>query len=180
MDKDKKWWIDNAQKWYANEHLQAAPGDIFKSIKEIKDLRPKTILDLGCGSGRWSVLMPDNAKYLGVDISPLLIEVAKANNPGKEFKIMDAESIGKLKKKFDVIFSYGTLLGIPPQRIKKVAAAMKKAGKYAVIVEKTIWEPFTYGQAIDSSRYIHPYKSIFNVIKEIPLETTRSIFIIKL
>jgi SAM-dependent methyltransferase len=48
---------------------------------ELRGIRFKRILDLGCGSGRWALDMAyryPNAEIVGVDISPLLVEYARA------------------------------------------------------------------------------------------------------
>jgi SAM-dependent methyltransferase len=48
-----------------------------------------SVIDVGCGFGALSDLLPDTVKYCGVDISPDLIEIAKLRYPGKEFIIAD-------------------------------------------------------------------------------------------
>ena len=49
------------------------------------------LLDAGCGYGRLVDLLPDNyrGRYVGVDISPELITLARLLHPGKEFAVAD-------------------------------------------------------------------------------------------
>jgi cyclopropane fatty-acyl-phospholipid synthase-like methyltransferase len=48
------------------------------------------VLDLGCGAGRWAeVIVPHTERYLGVDFSVPLLEVARRRFPGTDFQIMN-------------------------------------------------------------------------------------------
>ena len=63
-----------------------------------------SILELACGPGNVSKYLltkrPD-FKLLGTDLSPNMIELAKLNNPGAEFQLMDARNLSALKKKYN-------------------------------------------------------------------------------
>lgn len=80
--------------------------DTYDTFCEAVNIENATILEIGCGP--WNI-----TKYLlnkrpdfrieGIDISPNMIELAKANNPTADFKVMDCRKIDKLKSKFDGI-----------------------------------------------------------------------------
>ena len=86
-------------------------------IKELlPDLKNSEILDLGCGTGRFSFLFEDfNAKYiLGVDNSEEMLKIAGEKALKKksnvEFINSDILNIDKItNRKFDFIFSSTTL-----------------------------------------------------------------------
>ncbi len=62
------------------------------------------ILDIGCGPGNiMKYLLTKRPDYdvLGVDVAPKMIELAKANNPTANFKLMDIRQIDDLTTKFD-------------------------------------------------------------------------------
>ena len=72
--------------------------------------RPKTMLDLCCGTGTVSLLLAKEGHQVsGVDISPAMIELAaqKAQAMGvqADFHAQDAASF-RLGKKFDLVFSF--------------------------------------------------------------------------
>jgi ubiquinone/menaquinone biosynthesis C-methylase UbiE len=58
--------------------------------------RPRSILDVGCGQGRYLSLLraqfPD-AEFLGVDFSEVAIEKARRNHPGIRFQVGSAEEL---------------------------------------------------------------------------------------
>lgn len=64
------------------------------------------VLDIGCGPGniiRYLLSKRADLEILGVDISPNMIELAKANNPQANFEIADCRDISKIPDQFDAI-----------------------------------------------------------------------------
>jgi 2-polyprenyl-3-methyl-5-hydroxy-6-metoxy-1,4-benzoquinol methylase len=65
-----------------------------------------SILEIGCGPGNITQYLlnkrPD-FNIVGIDISPNMIELAKANNPIANFKVMDCRDIDQLQNRFDGI-----------------------------------------------------------------------------
>lgn len=62
-----------------------------------------SVVDVGCGTGRWAFCMAKKAKsVLGVDYDPLSIQAAKDQNSKAEFRLMDVtQSLAELGT-FDV------------------------------------------------------------------------------
>lgn len=62
------------------------------------------LLEIGCGPGNITRYLlskrPDFTIY-GIDISPNMIELAKANNPSASFDVMDCREISIIQSKFD-------------------------------------------------------------------------------
>lgn len=56
------------------------------------------VLDLACGNGVLTAILPSNCTYTGIDISPSLIKAAKARK--KDFIIGDVTKPLKLEKKY--------------------------------------------------------------------------------
>jgi SAM-dependent methyltransferase len=101
----------------------------FRQLITDVDIEGKRILDVGCGMGD---LLPylyaksSNFVYLGVDITPEFIEIAKRRYQGHDFKVADPFT-QKVGRKFDLIFLSGVLnIEVPnyqeerKQRIKKL------------------------------------------------------------
>lgn len=75
--------------------LAAQAGAYLLSLLRDASLRAGTVVDLGCGSGILARIVTD-AGYdvLGVDVSPDMVELARANAPGARFaqgSLLDAE-----------------------------------------------------------------------------------------
>ncbi|MDQ6471850.1 methyltransferase domain-containing protein [Flavobacterium sp. LHD-80] len=64
------------------------------------------IFEIGCGPGnitKYLLSKKPNLQIKGIDIAPKMIELAKANNPSAEFKVMDTRELSSLNQKFDAI-----------------------------------------------------------------------------
>lgn len=77
--------------------------DLFCDAVEKEDAH---ILEIACGPGnitRYLLKKRPNYKILGTDLSPKMIDLAKANNPMAEFRLMDCRDISKLEESYDAI-----------------------------------------------------------------------------
>ena len=78
---------------------------IYKLWWHINQLKPKSIIDVGCGNGRMLYgikhMLP-NCKLLGVDLSPVAIERMKILYR-IEGRVLRIEELNKLKKKFEMV-----------------------------------------------------------------------------
>ena len=67
----------------------------------------ETLLDCGCGTAPMISLLYEKypeKKYTGIDITPRMIEVAKAKNlPGVEFVVGDCEKLPFEENSFDAV-----------------------------------------------------------------------------
>jgi len=84
-----------------------------------KHYKGGTVLDFGCGSGRYAHCFPDEM-YLGIDGHEGNINLAKGNNPYKEFRCEDLEESDNIK--FDYLFSsvvFDQLVNLPKGWAKK-------------------------------------------------------------
>jgi SAM-dependent methyltransferase len=67
--------------------------------------RARSVLDLGCGTGRHAQLLCEHGYTLsGVDLSEEMLQVARANNPRLSFTQGDVRSV-RLGQTFDVVAS---------------------------------------------------------------------------
>lgn len=78
---------------------------LFCEAVEKEDAR---VLDLACGPGnitQYITQLRPGYSILGIDLSPNMISLAKANNPKVQFKIMDCRDIYKLGQKYDAVIA---------------------------------------------------------------------------
>lgn len=72
----------------------------------LKSVKSKRILDLGCGSGIHARLLKNRgANIYGIDISPRMIEIAKANVRGVDFRVGSVYELPYKSRYFDIVVS---------------------------------------------------------------------------
>jgi SAM-dependent methyltransferase len=88
--------------------MEYADYDGWKEIIEEKIERygnsPKTILDLGCGTGEVLIRLTSKYEMTGVDISKEMVDIAKAKTDAASFYVQDMRELN-LEQKHDVVIS---------------------------------------------------------------------------
>jgi ubiquinone/menaquinone biosynthesis C-methylase UbiE len=85
----------------------------FETLHRIGNLSNKDILDVGCGYGDFFLYLLERGitpkKYVGLDINPEVIEIAKkhVNSEIAEFKVSDILKEEYGEKSFDYVFASG-------------------------------------------------------------------------
>ncbi len=160
-----------------------------------KDENPKSIFDVGCGSG---ILMktyydaicryrqgddyyfPENLKVGGIDILFENVERAKENFPeyADNFLCLDATKPWPLAdKSYDIVFTVGTLLCIPdPYPILK---EMLRVGKKVILAEFQQDDATDTGEAIPYEiiykyRIYRDYRKVFEKLN-VPIEILETV-----
>lgn len=106
--------------WNADEYLlfeQQRTRPARDLAMRLADLRPRRIVDAGCGPGNSTAVLASlfpQAAILGIDRSPAMIIKAKAQYPELHFATCPLE---ELEGSYDVIFSNACLQWIPNHRL---------------------------------------------------------------
>jgi SAM-dependent methyltransferase len=199
MDFDMaKWWATMSKCWgeIANHYLSVE--DTIKIRKELDLLKPTKTLELGCGTGIWSDIIPGD--YLGVDFSDNIIKQAKEKHPDKEFMVGDIKEMELPQA--DTIFTFTCFLHLKPEEMAAMAEKIKKSGaKYGVFCEpireathegrdRIIAPAIVKEQKEDPDfifnvkyTFVHDYIELFgadNIEKIVNLDNNRQLFIVKL
>ena len=108
-----------------------------------------TILDLGCGTGLSGAAFKDLAARLdGIDLSPAMIEKARARGIYDSLAVADIESaLAPSARRTDLVLAADTLvyLGALEATVEGVARALKADGFFLFTVEKKEGEGFELG-----------------------------------
>lgn len=108
----------------------------------IGDLKGARVLDLGCGSGTFSLLFRQKeSDVVGLDLSPTMISLAKERAAARgvvvDFRVVDIrEPLPFSENEFDVVFT-GTVLHYVddiPAFMKEVARVLKQSERFVASV----------------------------------------------
>ena len=106
-------------------------NDDIRRFKYLKNkIKNKSLLDFGCGKGKFLALAKKNTKNIaGLEISKQFV-----NHLSKKFKMY--EDIDKIDQKFDIITLFHVLEHIPDQNktLKKVKKIINKIEKFLILV----------------------------------------------
>lgn len=111
---------------------------------EIFDLKGKSVLDIGCGTGNFSKYCVDQgaSNVIAVDISNKMIEKARSNNNNEriDFVCMPIEDVDFPNESFDLIISSLALHYIEDYAglVKKITFLLKKDGEFIFSTEHPI------------------------------------------
>ena len=87
--------------WFYNEWLEMPT-----TLKLLGNVRGKTILDMGCGTGLYTrILKRRGATVYGLDISEGMLAIARREVPGVEFVYGTAEKLPYKNKSFDIVLA---------------------------------------------------------------------------
>src|SRR3989338_7130045 len=68
---------------FFNKHV-----DMPAVLSLLPNLKGKCVIDIGCGSGEYAAeFVRRGARVFGIDISKMLVEIAKKSVPSAEFKV---------------------------------------------------------------------------------------------
>lgn len=142
---------------YLNPPADALHG-LDYAFHLVGDVRGKTVLDLGCGSGENVIpLAKKGAKVTGIDLSPDLINVARrrAEKYGvdADLRVASAYETGLPSRSVDVVFCIAVLHHLDIQRAKNEVRRVVKPGGLFIVSE-----PVRFSWAVKQVRKIFPTK----------------------
>jgi predicted TPR repeat methyltransferase len=138
------------------------------------DRQNLAVLDLGCGTGLAGVqFKPRAARLIGVDISPEMVELARARNLYDRLDVAEiTEWLAHCSERFELIVCCDCLIyfGDLRQVLLPVAELLCPRGVLAFTLERGEHHPH---QLVDSGRYTHHENHVREVAAEAKLNVTR-------
>jgi len=157
---EKRYWEKRSTQWSFQSDVDQV--EVKKLKKIIAGLKFNSVLDVGCGSGRFVPYFKDK-EYAGFDISEKLVNICREKYSDKLFVVSSVEDI-TLKKLngelFDLVFCYTCLEHVTEENFPKAVEALKNSGKQLLLIE-----PKEVSGIGDYCIY-HDYEKAFNVQKK--------------
>lgn len=94
----------------------------------IEQLPPGSrVLDLGCGSGlpTCKQLVDAGMEVVGVDESPVMLDLAATQAPGGDYRLGDLRNLADDLGEFDAVVAFFALLMLPKADIERTLAAVR-------------------------------------------------------
>lgn len=132
------------------------------------------ILEIGCGPGsitKYLLNKRPDFKIKAIDISPKMIELAKANNPNATFKVMDSRKIDSLATTFDGVICGFCLPYLSAadcsKLIKDISNLLSKNGIVYLSFVEGDYKNSGYQTAGTGDRVYFYYHSVESITKEL-------------
>jgi ArsR family transcriptional regulator len=138
----RAYFAENAADWDTIRALHVAEGSVESAILEtIGDRQFDSLLDLGTGTGRLLELFaPLYARAIGVDASPAMLAVARANLDragltNAQVRLGDIQHLPFGRNSFDVVTIHQVLhyLGEPERAIAEAARVLRPGGRLLIV-----------------------------------------------
>lgn len=134
-------------------------------VKTIKRLKPKNILEVGCGFGRNLKFLVGKGvapeKLTGVDFSKNLLGKAGGFLKDKRIalKLADANALPFKDEEFVLVFTHGLLMHIPPKQVKRALGEIIRVSRqWLILIEETREKP----GKINYFTFAHNYETLID------------------
>lgn len=131
---------------YRMHYEEVNPERYSHWLTELTQRLPSTahILELGCADGIPTArFLSQHFDYLGIDISPVQIELARANVPNARFEAADMSTLTFPTSTFDAVIALYSIIHVPlaeqPALISAVYQWLKPNGYFLCVVGVDEW-----------------------------------------
>lgn len=163
-EETREFWNKVAKDWDIQVGLDGDPNRIFNSDPVLwafaGDVRGKTVLDAGCGTGYLTRKLHDQgAIATGADHSGEMIGIARKNHPGVDFVVDSCTSLGKFPNgQFDLLISNYVLMDTHDLQgaVEAFHRVLKEGGRaVAIFCHPCFPQDFaTISEGLDTATYL--------------------------
>jgi ubiquinone/menaquinone biosynthesis C-methylase UbiE len=145
-------------------HFFNAYLEVPATTSLLKSIKGKRVLDLGCGTGRHTIILKKRgAKVWGIDLTPKMLEIAKAEVKGVDFRLGTVYKLPYKSNFFDMVVS-----GLVVEYFSNVDKAFKEINR--VLKKNGIFVFSITNPLLEISRHIkgrsHMFRKFGNYFKE--------------
>lgn len=131
----------------------------WQRIIEQLPARPRSVIDYGCGNGRFLGFLHDSGlhvDYVGLDSDKTLLDIARLRHPDASFSV--AQSPAGLNLHADLVTSFGVLHHIPgrAQRVEFVRELAELLAPHATLA-LSFWQPEALANFASKSTTDHSF-----------------------
>ncbi len=130
-----------------------------------------SLLDIACADG-WFIehlrLSGYTQFYIGIDITPNLIERAKKRMPKEKFQIGDAMKISILNNSFDFVLCAGILMHLPDYK-KAISEACRVSNKFVMFSTYGTYNAVAYSQHDARNGFLNYFYTMKDITRSVPL-----------
>jgi len=95
---------ENSLKWEQKSELDKPRQYILDRVIELSRVGGTTLLDIGCGTGRWTRKFAEHLEnVVGLDASPEMIKIAKEKNPAENIEYFEGDILSSYEGKYDIV-----------------------------------------------------------------------------
>jgi ubiquinone/menaquinone biosynthesis C-methylase UbiE len=106
------------------ELVQDGPPDEPANLDRFAKLAvPGAVLDAGCGPGRLAALLHDrDLDVIGIDLSPGMIEIARRDHPGPDFRVGSMTALDLPDGELGGVISWWSIIHLPRDVVPQALA----------------------------------------------------------
>lgn len=160
MVTERNYWrddagVDYARQWRRTPAFALQERAVLRAIRRAVG-RPRRVLDLACGFGRYGVLLGEGVEYTGVDVSPQQLAEARRRLPHAQLVEADVATY-RATTDFDVVLCIEYLMHVPPDDVERAARHVLGVAQGAGAVLVTCDWAVPVPGPIDPHNWLHDY-----------------------
>ena len=160
VNKDNAYFDEGAEKWISASYVEndSMAKTRLKMVNDLISRRgPNSIMDLGCGDGRFLNKLDQTSRRVGVDFSKTMLNLAEAHNPEMIFSNIDLNDKLSLQQLSKLgTFDYITMMGVvhylqkPSLTLPSITNCLSKDAEFVISFRNRLFNINSHSKYHDS------------------------------